>query len=144
MKLKLPVELERIRLPQKDKDALIALKRRTGIGHWNVLCRWAFLLSLSEPKTPKMKELAADSNIDMGWKTFGGEYDQLLLHLLVERCLVDGLPTESHMLATQFKLHLHRGLGYLSTKGKISSISDLVKTARFPPCPEMPASSTRT
>ena len=127
--MKLPAELERIRLSQKDKDALIALKRRTGIGQWNILCRWALLLSLAEPKVPKSKEIVADSNIEMGWKTFGGEYDQLLLHLLAERCLADGLPADAKSLVRHFKLHLHRGIGYLSAKGKVSDICGLLELA---------------
>lgn len=124
--MKLPTELERVKLPKKDKDALIALKRRTGIGQWNVLCRWAFLLSLAEPKLPQDREVVTDSNVEMGWKTFGGEHDQLCLHLLVERCLADGLQTDGQTLTRQFKLHLNRGIGYLASTGKIKDISDLL------------------
>ncbi len=127
--MRLPDELERIRLPQKDKEALIRLKSRTGIGNWNTLCRWAFLVSLAEPKLPKSQEIVADSNVEMGWKTFAGEHDQLMLHLLVERCLGDGLPTDAQTLAHQFRLHLHRGIAYLSTKGKVGDIADLVRMA---------------
>ena len=127
--MKLPNELERIRLSQKDKDALSHLKRRTGIGHWNILCRWAFMMSLAEPKIPKDKEVVTDSNLEMGWKTFGGEFDQLYFHLLVERCLADGIPPDSQSLARQFKLHLNRGIGYLAARGKITEISDLLEIA---------------
>lgn len=127
--MRVPDELERIRLPQKDKDSLIRLKSRTGIGNWNTLCRWAFLVSLAEPKAPKSQAIVADSNVEMGWKTFAGEHDQLMLHLLVERCLRDGLPTDHQSLAEQFKLHLHRGIAYLATKGKIGGIADLVRMA---------------
>lgn len=125
--MKTPNELERIRLPQKDKESLIRLKARTGIGNWNTLCRWAFLLSLAEPKVPKDQEIATDSNVEMGWKTFAGEHDQLMLHLLVERCLQDGLPTDPKTLGGQFRLHLHRGIAYLATKGKITNVADLVQ-----------------
>ena len=44
--------LEHIRLSQTARDQLITLKRRTGIAHWNVLCRWAFCRSLAEPAPP--------------------------------------------------------------------------------------------
>ena len=124
--MNLPAELERIKVPLQDKSSLIALKRRTGIEHWNVLCRWAFCLSLSEKKPPKPIGMEPDSNIEMGWKTFGGEYSQLLFHLLVERCLKDGLPIEQKEIVNQFKLHLHRGIGYLSAKGKTNSIASLI------------------
>lgn len=130
--MKLPAELERIKLPKKDKDALIGLKRRTGIGQWNVLCRWAFLLSLAEPKKVHDREVTADSNVEMGWKTFGGEHDQLCLHLLVERCLADGLPTDGQTLSRQFRLHLNRGISHLASTGKIKSVGDLLELALSP------------
>ena len=125
--MKFPAGLDRVKLPQKDKNALISLKRRTGIGQWNTLCRWAFLLSLAEPKIPKSKEIIDDSNVEMDWKTFAGEYDQLLFHLLVERCLNDGLATDAQSLVHQLKLHLHRGIGYLAVRGKIADIRNLLQ-----------------
>jgi len=130
--MKLPTELERIRLSQKEKDALVTLKRRTGIGQWNVLCRWAFLLSLAERKAPKTQEIISDSNIEMGWKTFGGEYDQLFLHLLIERCLADGISTEQSSLVCQFRIHLQRGISYLSAKGKITNIRNIIQLVKLP------------
>ncbi len=47
----------------------------------------------------------------------------------VNRGLMDGLGTSEEVLARQFRLHLHRGIGYLATPHKIGSISDLVKLA---------------
>ena len=44
--------IEHIRLSQQARDQLITLKRRTGIAHWNVLCRWALCRSLAEPAPP--------------------------------------------------------------------------------------------
>jgi len=130
--MKLPTELERIRLSQKEKDALVTLKRRTGIVQWNVLCRWAFLLSLAERKVPKTQEIISDSNIEMAWKTFGGEYDQLFLHLLIERCLADGISTEQSSLVRQFRIHLQRGISYLSAKGKITNIRNIIQLVTLP------------
>lgn len=64
--------IDYIRLSQQGKDQLIKLKRYTGIEHWNVLCRWAFCLSLSEPSVPPNAKIPADSNVEMTWKVFGG------------------------------------------------------------------------
>lgn len=124
--MKVPDELSRIKISQPAKDSLIVLKRRTGIENWNVLCRWALCLSLSVPKVPAAISVTEYSNIEMGWKTFAGEHELLYLHLLKERCLHDGLLTDSDTLAEYFTLHLHRGIAYLSTKGKIADIKDLV------------------
>jgi len=45
---------------------------------------------------------------------FGGECHELYLALLKERCAGDGLGTSDEVLGRQFRLHLHRGIGYLA------------------------------
>ncbi len=65
----------------------------------------------------------------MTWQVFGGEAHELYLALLKERCERDGLPASDDMLLRQFRLHLHRGIGYLATPQAIRSIADLVKLA---------------
>jgi DNA sulfur modification protein DndE len=65
----------------------------------------------------------------MEWQVFGGEAHELYMAVLKERCVVDGLGTSEEVLARQFRLYLHRGIGYLATPHTIGSISDLVKLA---------------
>ena len=48
--------VEHIRLSKQAKNQLIKLKRVTGIEHWNVLCRWALCVSLSEQSMPARRE----------------------------------------------------------------------------------------
>jgi hypothetical protein len=43
--------------------------------------------------------------------------------------LRDGLGTSDEVLARQFRLHLHRGIGHLATPGAIKSIADLIRLA---------------
>jgi DNA sulfur modification protein DndE len=57
--------LIRPRLSAQAKDQLIRLKTRTGIAQWNILCRWAFCLSLRQPSVPTPLEIPADSNVEM-------------------------------------------------------------------------------
>ena len=70
--------IEHIRLSQQARDQLITLKRRTGIAHWNVLCRWALCRSLAEPAKPPAIKLTLDSNVEMNWRTFGGDLGDVL------------------------------------------------------------------
>lgn len=121
--------IKQIRLSSQAKEQLIRLKTRTGIGQWNVLCRWAFCLSLAEPTPPTPIEIPADSNVEMSWPVFGGEYHEPYLALLKERCVRDGHDTEPETLNRQFRLHLHRGIGYLATPNKVRGIGDLVALA---------------
>ena len=44
---------------------------------------------------------------------------KVYLALLKERCLRDGLGTEDDVLASQFRLHLHRGIAYLSSDRRL-------------------------
>ena len=122
--------LEVIRLSSAARDKLTTLKRRTGLRQWNILCRWAFCLSLSEKSAPPRIEIPADSNVEMTWRTFAGaEGAEILLAALKARCLRDGLPVDDATLAREFRLHLNRGIGYLSTAGKIKSLPDLLALA---------------
>lgn len=121
--------VEHIRLSQQAKDQLVKLKRVTGIEHWNVLCRWAFCLSLSEQSTPPAARIPADSNVEMSWKVFGGRYADLFMALLKERCVRDGLGTDPETLAQQFRLHLHRGISYLAGNKSLRKVEDLVSLA---------------
>jgi DNA sulfur modification protein DndE len=78
---------------------------------------------------PAPLEIPADSNVEMTWQIFGGDAHELYLALLKERCERDGLGTSEDVLIRQFRLHLHRGIGYLAAPQTIRSISDLVRLA---------------
>lgn len=118
--------IERFRLSQTAKDQLIKLKRYTKIDQWNILCRWAFCLSLAEPGIPAAVNIPADSNLELTWRVFGGELSDILLAALKQRCHNDGLGTEQETLAQQFRLHLHRGIAYLSATPNLKKIEDLI------------------
>ena len=120
------MSIKQIRLSDQAKDQLIRLKTKTGIQQWNILCRWALCLSLKEPTPPTPIEIPADSNVEMTWHVFGGEHHELYFALIKRRCVRDRLDTSAETLNRQFRLHLHRGIGYLATPNRIRSISDLV------------------
>jgi len=120
--------IEHIQLSQQAKDQLTKIKRGTGIQNWNTLCRWAFCLSLNEPRVPPVTKIPADSSVEMSWKVFGGPYSDIYLALLKERCRRDRLGTTDEVLAAQFRLHLHRGIGYLAADKDLKSIQGLLKS----------------
>ncbi|MDB4381061.1 DNA sulfur modification protein DndE [Mariniblastus sp.] len=121
--------IKNFRVSAQARDQLIRLKSKTGISQWNVLCRWALAVSLSEPTVPTPIEIPADSNVEMTWQVFGGEQSELFWALLKARCAQDGLGVEKDVVARQFRLHLHRGIGYLATPGQIKNIGDLIRCA---------------
>ncbi len=121
--------LERIQLSQTAKEQLLKLKRITQIDQWNILCRWAFCCSLAEPTSPSPVSIPANSNVTLTWRVFGGNYSDLLLIALKQRCYQAGLGTDQETLATQFRLHLHRGIGYLAGNSNLKSLEDLIGLA---------------
>lgn len=123
---------DRIKLSQSAKDQLIKLKRYTKIDQWNILCRWAFCRSLAEPTIPSPVPITTDSNVELTWRTFGGEMSDILIMALKQRCHNDELGCDPETLATQFQLHLHRGIGYLAGDPNIKKIEDLISLAVLP------------
>lgn len=121
--------IKQVRLSQQAKDHLSRLKSKTGIKNWNILCRWALVYSLSEKTLPTDLPLAADSNLEMSWLTFGGEYYEIYEALVKAWCIRMDLPTDDHTIAKYFRLNLERGIAHLCGTGFIKSIDDLLNLA---------------
>ena len=121
------MSIKQVRLSGQAKDQLIRLKTRTGITQWNILCRWAFCLSLKQPTPLTPIDVPEDSNVEMTWQVFGGEAQELYLALLKERCERDGLGTSDDVLLRQFRLHLHRGIGYLTMPHASYGLQEVVE-----------------
>lgn len=121
--------VKQIRLSQRSKEKLSRLKGKTGIKNWNILCRWALCYSLSEKTIPTDIEIPADSNLEMSWYTFGGEYSELYEALMKAWCIEQNLPTDGETLAKYFRLNLERGISHLNGTGFIKSLDDLVLLA---------------
>ena len=119
--------VDSIRPSQKARDHLVKIKRLTGIRNWNTACRWGFCLSLAEESKPPYADHPSDSNLELDWKTFGGEYADIYWALLKARCAQDKLPLDEESLAQHFRLHLHRGISYLAGDPRVRSISGLVQ-----------------
>lgn len=117
--------VKQIKLSNLSKDRLGRLKGKTGIKNWNVLCRWALCYSLSENTMPTDIPIIADSNVEMSWFTFGGEYSEIYDALMIAWCRKMNLPTDENTLAKYFKLHLERGIAHLSGTNFIKSLDDL-------------------
>ena len=118
--------IKQIKLSNAAKDKLSRLKGKTGIQNWNVLCRWAFCFSLKEGTIPTDIEINSDSNVEMSWLTFAGEDHELYEALIKEWCIENDLGTDNDTIAKYFKLHLERGIGYLSGTNFVKDIKDLL------------------
>ena len=121
--------VKQIRLSTASKEKLSRIKGKTGIKNWNVLCRWAFCFSLHEGTVPTDLPIVADSNVEMSWYTFAGEYSEIYEALMTEWCVEKRIEPTEENLARYFKLHLERGIAYLSGTNYIKSVDDLLNLA---------------
>jgi len=120
------MSIEIVRLSEKAKGQLITVKKNTKIDNWNVLCRWALMLSLKEESIPPHEDIVINSNVEMTWKVFGGEFSDIYLAMLRQRIKTDFGKIDEDELNYHFKLHLHRGISYLLQKSK--NIDSIVNT----------------
>ena len=106
--------IDSIRLSEKQKQQLIRMKARTGIDNWNVLCRWALCASLAEKSVPPVENIPSDSNVEMSWKVFAGEYADIYLAVLRQAYEKQREDLDNVSFSEFFKLHLNRGIAFTS------------------------------
>lgn len=121
--------IETIRISKSGRDQLLTLKRRTKVGTWNVLCRWAFCVSLAEKSVPHALTGDSEAAIEISLDTLFGSHVGVYVALLRARCKRDGLALTDESLSAQLRLHLHRGIAYLAGAKDLSSIRDLCALA---------------
>ena len=121
--------IKQVRLSQKAKEQLSRLKGKTGIKNWNILCRWALCYSLREQTIPTDIAIVSDSNLEMSWLTFGGEYYEIYEALVKAWCIKMSLPIDDETIVKYFRLNLERGIAHLSGTGFIKNLDDLANLA---------------
>jgi DNA sulfur modification protein DndE len=121
--------VKQIKLSSQAKEKLSRLKGKTGIKNWNILCRWALCYSLHENTLPADISINADSNLEMSWYTFAGEYSELYEAIIIEWCIEKNIEPSNENVSKYFKFHLERGISYLVGTNFIKSLSDLLNLA---------------
>ena len=88
------------------RSRLRFLAGRTGLTP-NLLCRIGFCLSLAEPSLPNPDEYPEEER-EFNRYTLLGEYDDLFVALLKERCRRDGV--DLMRVPDYFRAHVNRGV----------------------------------
>ena len=120
------MSIDTVRLVETDRDLLNRLKRSTGIKNWNVLCRWAFCLSLREPGRTTVNPSGNNSNVEMSWKVFAGPQADVYWSLLLHRVYEDGIELTPENIEREFNRHLHRGIGHLSSISNRPTVKEVL------------------
>ncbi len=124
--------VEHVRVSNRGKDILIKIKRRTGLEHWNEICRVALCCSLANPTLPPSLEKTGDSSIDMDWKTFAGSFQEELIALTLLRAYKDRVDIiGKETLGEYFRSHLERGIITLQNVKGISTLYDNILSERI-------------
>jgi DNA sulfur modification protein DndE len=105
--------IDRVRISAVGKQQLSTLKRRTGIEHYNVICRHALCASLANATKVPPEALQYSGGLEIDWMTLAGEAESTLTNLLIVRALAEETETSPTAVRKVLQAHLHRGLAYL-------------------------------
>lgn len=120
--------VDHVRVSAKGKETLIKIKRRTGLEHWNEICRVALCRSLANPTPPTKPLKMGESSIDMEWKTFAGPYSEEFAAAITLRANTDGVDLASRdALADYIKAHIERGIASLQN---VKTLGEMVKQSQ--------------
>lgn len=108
--------IDRIRLTAAAKIQLSTLKRKTGIEHYNSICRHALCISLANPSIPPKEDLNFTGGIEIDWRTFTGNEESLYVNIVILRMKKDSMVISADGFRSFCSSHLHRGLSYLAAK----------------------------
>lgn len=123
---------ETLRISKRGRDQLLKVRRQTGVEHWNVLCRWAFCISLRETTPPPQTADTLEGGVEMSWKVFSGEYAEIYAALCWHRLAADGLPNNPDAAAACLRAHIHRGLSYLAAGTDTKTLPDFLNKWLLP------------
>lgn len=106
--------IERIRINAQGRSQLVQIKRKTGIDQYNVICRYALVLSLAEKSIPPTENGTLGNGIEIDWRTFCGGETILYEDMIAHRCKEEGKKINEENARECLTIHVHRGLAYLN------------------------------
>jgi DNA sulfur modification protein DndE len=113
-----------VRISARGREILIKLKRYTGIGQWNTLCRVAYCYSLAIGTEPTQSPEKGDIALEIEWPTFAGPMKTELTALTVSRATVASVAEQD--IAKYVRLHLERGLSAIQNVRSVEELATMV------------------
>ena len=115
------MRLNRLQISEDSRNKLSILKGRTGLLP-NVLSRIGLVLSLAESSEPVIDADPTDGS-EFNRFTLMGEWDSLIVALLEERGIANGMVKDNDTLVKYFRAHLNRGV--LLLYSRVKGLEDL-------------------
>ena len=113
-----------VRISARGREILIKLKRYTGIGQWNTLCRVAYCYSLAIGTEPTQSPEKGDVALEIEWPTFAGPIKAELDALTVARATAAAIADQD--IARYVRSHLERGLSAIQNVRSVSEVVTIV------------------
>ena len=105
-------------------NSLTRIKTITGIPNWNIICRWAFCLSLKQTSLPREVDEKLDG-IEIDYDTLVGKNKSIYTQLLINNLISHKVEIDKKNLTKYLYAHVNRGVNIIYTN-KLKDISGLM------------------
>ena len=116
--------IDLLRTSASVRNSLTRIKTITGIPNWNIICRWAFCLSLKQTSLPREVDEKLDG-IEIDYDTLVGKNKSIYTQLLINNLASHKGEIEKKNLTKYLYAHVNRGVNIIYTN-KIKDISGLM------------------
>ncbi len=106
------------------RNSLTRIKTITGIPNWNIICRWAFCLSLKQTSLPREVDEKLDG-IEIDYDTLVGKNKSIYTQLLINNLISHKVEIDKKNLTKYLYAHVNRGVNIIYTN-KLKDISGLL------------------
>jgi len=116
--------IDLLRTSANVRNSLTRIKTITGIPNWNVICRWAFCLSLKQTSLPREVDEKLDG-IEIDYDTLVGKNKSIYTQLLINNLISHKVEIDKKNLTKYLYAHVNRGVNIIYTN-KLKDISGLM------------------
>ena len=106
------------------KNSLSRIKTLTGIPNWNIICRWAFCLSIKQTSLPREVEEKLDG-VEIDYDTLFNKNKSIYTQLLINNLITHKVEIDKKNLTKYLYAHVNRGVNIIYTN-KLKDISGLM------------------
>ena len=117
--------IDLLRTSASVRNSLTRIKTITGIPNWNIICRWAFCLSLKQTSLPREVDEKLDG-IEIDYDTLVGKNKSIYTQLLINNLISHKVEIDKKNLTKYLYAHVNRGVNIIYTN-KLKNISGLFK-----------------
>ena len=119
------INIDVLRTSMNVKNSLSRIKTLTGIPNWNIICRWAFCLSIKQTSLPREVEEKLDG-VEIDYDVLFGKNKPIYTQLLINNLNAHNVAVDKKNLTKYLYAHVNRGVNIIYTN-KLKDISGLFK-----------------